>query len=156
MSPDLNNLIKGIYLFSNLNDVEIAKISAICRRESFPRGKLIFSEGDPGDKLYLITKGSVRVSKKIRAGKEQVLATLQAGDFFGEMALIDEGGRSADAWTEDASELISISKNDFATLIFREKDIATSLLWNIIRTLSSRLRETDEKLKNLVEFKIGI
>ena len=156
MALEYKKLLKRIYLFSNLNDKEIEKISAICKPESFPRGKLIFAEGNPGDKLYFIVKGSVRVSKKIRAGNEQVLATLQAGEFFGEMALIDEVGRSADVWAEDASELISISKNDFATLIFREKDIATSLLWNIIRTLSSRLRETDEKFKSLVEYKTGI
>jgi CRP/FNR family cyclic AMP-dependent transcriptional regulator len=156
MAADYKKLLKGVYLFSNLTDQEIQKIATICKPEGFPRGKLIFAEGNPGDKLYFIIKGSIRDSKKIRAGNEQVLATLQAGEFFGEMALIDEVGRSADAWAEEASELISISKNDFATLIFREKEIATSLLWNIIRTLSSRLRETDEKLKSMVEFKSGI
>jgi CRP-like cAMP-binding protein len=150
------SLLRGVYLFDNLNKEELEKIATICKQESFPRGKLIFSEGTPGDKLYLIIKGSVRVSKKLGAGEEQVLATLKPGDFFGEMALIDDVGRSADVWAEEFSELLSISKNDFATLIFREKDMATSLLWNIIRTLSRRLRETDEKLKSLVEFKSGI
>jgi CRP-like cAMP-binding protein len=156
MAPNYKKLLKGVYLFSSLTEQELQKIASICKPESFPRGKLIFAEGNPGDKLYFIIKGSIRVSKKIRAGNEQVLATLQAGEFFGEMALIDEVGRSADAWAEETSELISISKNDFATLIFREKEIATSLLWNIIRTLSSRLRTTDEKLKSMVEFKSGI
>jgi signal-transduction protein with cAMP-binding, CBS, and nucleotidyltransferase domain len=52
MIQDFKNLLKGIYLFSNLNEAEIEKISAICRRESFPQGKLIFAEGNPGDKLY--------------------------------------------------------------------------------------------------------
>lgn len=153
---DLKSHLKGIYLFESLNEEELARIATICKRETFPRGKLIFSEGTPGDKLYLIVKGSVRVSKKFLTDQEQILATLQPGDFFGEMALIDDQMRSADVWVEEPSELYSISKNDFATLIFREKEIATSLLWNIIRTLSQRLRETDNKLKSLVELKARI
>lgn len=155
-TKELKELLKRIYLFENLTDEELMRITAICKKETFPRGKLIFSEGTPGDKLYFIVKGSVRVSKKFLTDQEQILATLRPGDFFGEMALIDDQMRSADVWVEDPSELYSISKNDFATLIFREKEIATSLLWNIIRTLSQRLRETDEKLKSMVELKARI
>jgi CRP-like cAMP-binding protein len=77
---------------------------------------------------------------------EEALAVLKAGDYFGEMALIDDFPRSADARVHEACRLFVISKEHLQDLLFVDRDLAYDLLWNFVRTLSGRLRETNDKM----------
>jgi CRP-like cAMP-binding protein len=77
---------------------------------------------------------------------EEALAVLDAGDVFGEMALLDEAPRSADARAHESCVLLSITKERFEDLLFLQKDLAYEVLWNVIRTLIRRLRATNDKL----------
>ena len=77
---------------------------------------------------------------------EEALAILRAGDYFGEMALIDDFPRSADARVHEAARLFVIRKEDMEDLLFVDRDLAYDLLWNFVRTLSTRLRETNDKM----------
>ena len=77
---------------------------------------------------------------------EEALAVLESGDVFGEMALLDDAPRSADAHAHEACVLLSITKERFEDLLFLHKDLAYEVLWNVIRTLIRRLRATNDKL----------
>ncbi len=140
-------ILKGIYLFEDLTDEELVKISRILVNEKQPEGAFLFHEGDKGEKFYVILKGSVRISQAIRGAGEEALTILNAGDYFGEMALIDDSPRSADAIVHENSEFLVISKKDFDELLFFDKEIAYKMLWAFVRTLSRRLRETNDKIK---------
>ncbi len=140
-------LLKKIYLFKDLTNRELEKILKISKIEKYPANAVIFREGDRGDKFYVILKGKVRISKRVEGIGEEALAILGPGSFFGEMSLIDDFPRSADAITNEPTELLTISKEDFENLLFLDKDLAYSVLWAFLRTLSSRLRETNEKIK---------
>ena len=148
MNPEL---LKNIYLFEDLSQEEIAKVSEIIVSETFPEGHTLFKEGDKGDRFYIIRKGAVRISQIISGTGEEALTILEEGTYFGEMALIDDAPRSADAIIHTETELFAISKKDFEDLIFFDKDIAYKMLWAFVRTLSSRLRETNDKLKAFLQ-----
>jgi len=77
---------------------------------------------------------------------EEALAILKGGDYFGEMALIDDFPRSADARIHETARLFVISKEQLEQLLFIDRDLAYELLWNFVRTLSNRLRETNDKM----------
>ena len=139
--------LKNIYLFKELTNKELEKVLKIAKVEKYPANHVIFKEGDKGDKLYVILKGKVRISKQIEGIGEEALAILGPGSFFGEMSLIDDFPRSADAITNEPVELLTISRDDFENLLFLDKDLAYTILWAFLRTLSARLRETNEKIK---------
>jgi CRP/FNR family transcriptional regulator, cyclic AMP receptor protein len=135
-----------VALFADLPLVYLRRIAALGSEESFTRGSLIFKEGTAGDKLYLILTGSVRISRQVPGMGEEALAILKTGDYFGEMALIDEFPRSADALAHESCRLFVLSKDRVADLLFVDRDLAYDLLWTFVRTLSARLRETNDKM----------
>ncbi len=139
-------LLSHTDLFQGLTPEELGKISGISAQEAHPPGDVIFEEGDPGEKFYLIMKGEVRVSKMIPGVGEEALAVLQKGAYFGEMSLIDDQPRSAHAIVNKNAELLVIERDDFEKLLKSDKEIAYKLLWTFLRTISRRLRETNEKI----------
>jgi len=133
-------------IFSGLTPDALVLLADISREEEHPVGAVVFRQGDPGDRLYLIREGRVRISRDVPGIGEEALAILEAGDVFGEMALLDEAPRSADARAHERCELLSIPKDRFEDLLFMHKDLAYEVLWNVIRTLIRRLRATNDKL----------
>ncbi len=121
-------------------------LADIALEEAFPAGTTVFEHGTIGNKLYLILEGRVRISRSVSGMGEEALAVLDAGDVFGEMALLDDAPRSADAVAHDACLLLSITKERFEDLLYLHKDLAYEVLWNVIRTLIRRLRATNDKL----------
>jgi CRP-like cAMP-binding protein len=138
--------LREIYLFQNLSGRALFKVASLARTEEYGYGQRIFSEGDKGDRFYLIRDGKVRISKHIPGIGDEALAILEAGECFGEMALIDEAPRSADAIADKSCLLSVITREDFKTLLSSDKDLAHELLWAFVRTLSARLRETNAKM----------
>jgi len=139
--------LKKIPLFANLTNDHLAKVGAIATQKEFKANEKIFSEGDVGTEMYLIMKGRVRISKMVPGVGEEALAILEPGSYFGEMALIDDTPRSADATAHLAVTLSVVQKADLEELMFLHKDLAYELLWTFVRTLSARLRETNDKIK---------
>lgn len=133
-------------IFSGLTEEGLRLLSEIAVEESFPAGATVFRHGALGDKLYLILEGRVRISRSVSGMGEEALAVLDPGDVFGEMALLDDAPRSADAHAHEACVLLSITKERFEDLLFLHKDLAYEVLWNVIRTLIRRLRATNDKL----------
>ncbi len=138
--------LKKISLFETLLEPELEKIAKICRTEAAAGGSVIFKEGDPGDRCFVILRGEVRISKFIPNIGEEALAVLKPGDYFGEMALIDNFPRSAHAIANGDAELLSINKTDLDKILIMDRELGYKLLWVFTKTLSRRLRETNEKM----------
>jgi CRP-like cAMP-binding protein len=136
-------------IFATLSDDELAQVILIGRVVDFEPDRAIFSEGDAGAAFYLIEKGAVRISKMTPMG-EEALAILREGAFFGEMALFDDTPRSAHAIPhEGAARLIEFRISDLRELMERETALACKMLWALCRTLSARLRDTNDRFQSL-------
>jgi len=113
--------------------------------KQFPAGNVLFNEGDRGEEMFIIQSGRVKISKRIR-GVEKTLATLEKGEFFGEMAILNDKPRSATAETIDACEMLVIDRKTFDALIRGNVEIAV----RFIKRLADRLREANEQMEALM------
>ncbi len=139
--------LKKVALFESLLPDQLKLIANIVEETQVKPSTKVFADGDKADRFYFIVQGKVRISKHVPGIGEEALTILEPGDYFGEMALIDDDNRSADAITNTTCTLGSISKAAFDDLLFMHKDLAYDLLWTFVRVLSSRLRETNEKMR---------
>ncbi len=110
-----------------------------------PAGTMLFQEGDRGEEMYIIQSGKVKISKRLR-GVEKTLATLEKGEFFGEMAILNDKPRSAAAETVEDSDLLVIDRKTFDTLIRGNPEITI----RFIKRLADRLREANEQMEALM------
>ena len=143
------DVLSQVYLFRELTAREMEQVLSISREKKANKNEIIFREGDIGDAFYLIVTGSVRISTLVPGVGEEALTILREGEYFGEMALIDDAPRSASAIANDDTMLLYIGKDDFRKLLEQQTDIAYKLLWIFTKTLSARLRKTDEQLKSI-------
>lgn len=139
-------LLEKIPIFSGIAEVHLHRIAAIGTEEEHALGTTLFAEGDAGTKLYVVLAGAVRVSRMVPGMGEEALAVFKPGAYFGEMALIDEAPRSAHAIVHERARLFVIAKGDLEELLFVDRELAYELLWNFVRTLSRRLRESNDKM----------
>src|SRR5437899_727864 len=109
------------------------------------KGTRLFEEGDSGTEMYFVQQGKVRIEKQL-AGKPQTLAVMEKGDFFGEMAVIEQVPRTASAVVEEDAELLKIDAQNFEKLLQGNIEIAVRM----IRKYAARLRDTNEKLAIVV------
>lgn len=114
--------------------------------QTIAAGKIIFKEGDEGEHMHILQSGRVKVSKSI-AGKEQILAILEKGDFFGEMAIVNKVRRTATIITLDQVELLSFNRQGFLSMIEKNAKIAL----NIIDKLCRRLQNANVHIKHLAK-----
>ncbi len=146
MSTDVVESLGKVQLFSGIKPEGLRRVASICSEESYRLGDVVFREGDEGDKLYLLLEGKIRISREVSGMGEEALAVLGPGQAFGEMALIDDFPRSADARVHERCRLLVLSKDALEDLLFLDKDLAYEILWNFVRILSARLRETNDKM----------
>lgn len=137
-------MLKNISLFSSLNEQELAAIENVAIKKTFPKNTILFSTGDSTDALYVICEGKVKVTIDDNEGKEIILSMLGKGEYFGEMALLDDEPRSASVTTKETTQLLIISKNDFMD-IFSSNPIT----FNLLKDLVKRLREANKKIESL-------
>jgi CRP-like cAMP-binding protein len=145
---DLRPYLKNFELFEGLHDNDLAHVAQIARGARYRNGTRIMAEGEQGLTLYLIVKGQVRISKHVAGVGDEALAVLGEGQHFGEMSVLDGTVRSADAFAITDAALIAITREDLIGLLENDKELAYRILWSIVRTLSARLRETNEKLRS--------
>ena len=143
-------LLKNAQVFADLDDEELATVAEICSEQSFKFGEKIFKEGDPGNRLYIISEGEVRVSRDVPGSGEEVLAVLKPGACFGEMAVFDRSERSTDAIANVDCKLITITRADFEMLMDFNRDLAYKVLWSVVRLLCTRLRITNDNLRSFL------
>jgi len=133
-------LFEGHALFGILAPGDVDALLSRARFEHYPTGRLIFAKGSPGRSMMAVLSGSIRISTTAPNGREVVLAILNAGEIFGEMALLDGGERTANAIAMGDCDLLVIDQRDFIPFLKSRNDLCIGLL----RLLSQRLRRTDE------------
>ena len=141
------SVLKKVALFEGLTQGQLTKVASIAQARKFDGGAFLFREGDVGHEMYVIVEGRVRISKDVPGIGEEALAILEKGQYFGEMAVIDDNPRSADAIAHTPCTLWVIERTKLDQLMFTDKDLAYVLLWTFVRTPSERLRETGDKIK---------
>jgi CRP-like cAMP-binding protein len=113
--------------------------------KKIPPGTVLFHDGEKGEEMYIIQSGRVKISKRIR-GVDKTLATLEKGEFFGEMAILNDKPRSASAETVDECEMLVIDRKTFDTLLRSNVEIAI----RFIKRLADRLREANDQMESLM------
>lgn len=138
--------LRNIPLFTQLTEDEVTRITQVARERTYPKNSVILFEDDPGDALYVVLAGEVKVVLIGEDGREVILSMLRSGDFFGEMSLIDDQPRSAHVIATEDSNLLVLRRDEFRQCLERAPRIAQGLL----RALSRRLRRADDKIGGLV------
>lgn len=140
------DVLKRVPLFADLSAADLARFGEVTREREYPKNSVILFEDDPGDALYIVSTGQVKVVLIGEDGREVILSVLGDGDFFGEMSLIDDEPRSAHVIAMQDSHLLVLRRDDFQSQLEQHPKVALELL----RVLVQRLRRADEKIGGLV------
>lgn len=138
--------LKQVAIFADLATDDIRDLMAVAKRRTFRSGEVIFHRDDPGQVLYLINEGKVKICLISPDGQEISLAVLGVGEYFGEFALYDGLPRSADAIALEKVECYTLQRSDFHNAIMKNPKIAIQVL----EGLSKRLRNTDQMVEDLI------
>ena len=147
---DRLSILKHVPLFAELANAELEIVTAAARHKRYPRGSIIFHEGDRGDYLCVVLSGRVKVTLLGAQGRETIVRVLERLDFLGEMALIDEAPRSATVMAIEPAEVMEIARAPFITLMQQQPAIALKVMTQLARAL----RRTDEQIRTLSLFDV--
>jgi len=137
-------VLKRIPLFASLSDPDLQNLTSLLRRKLLGKGEILFQQGDEGTALYIIVQGRIRISLSRRLDNV-TLAILGQGEFLGEMALLDELPRSADAIALEDAQLYVLNRKDFLSFLSNNPHT----VYAILNSLSRRLRKTDDQLAEM-------
>lgn len=142
--------LRRVKILGGMNEAQLERFAQFVEVEKAPQWSLIVKQGEPGDTMYLILEGELRVRINVM-GRETILTTLGVGEFFGDISLFDEGPRSADVVANTDSLLVKISARAFDKLAKEAPDVATPFLRAIGRTLSARIRADNKRVTGTVQ-----
>lgn len=133
-------------IFENLSDHELSEVARLTHERNFKTNEHVFKKLAPAEGMYVIINGAVEI---IDPDSKMTFASLETGDFFGELALLDEEPRSASALATQSSTLIGFFRTDLLTLMKRSPELGNKVLLNLSRVLGERLRRTNQELTNV-------
>jgi CRP/FNR family transcriptional regulator len=142
----MDGVLATVPLFAALEDDTAALLASALTTRTVLRGHVVFSEGDTGDRLFVVLDGKVKISRAALDGRENLLAVLGPGEMFGELSLFDPGSRTATATAITECTLASLDHDDLRPLLLQQPAVAVQLL----RALAQRLRRTNEAMADLV------
>ena len=147
--PDVEVPLQAFALFAGLSADEIAYLARLLERQELARGTVVIREGDAGDRMFLLGRGAVRIvaTDRHEAGREHRIATISAGALFGEQAIIGGGPRTADAIADTDVVVHVLTQATLAEIAGNRPDLAASLMANLAKLLSERLRLTTFALR---------
>ena len=143
----LSQFLRQVPLFDCLGEAELEALAELTVTRSFDKGQFIIMAEEPGDSLFIIRSGQVKVSLIHEDGKEFILSLLGEGEVFGELSLLDDQPRSANVTAMAPTELVMLQRANFRALMTRIPQIAVSLL----EELAQRLRRTDDQVEGLLQ-----
>lgn len=143
-TPAIDALMQ-VPFFTTLGKEEAQALAQRLVVRRFGVDQIIFHHGDPGGLLYIITSGKVKISHSLPDGQEALLAILGIGDFFGELALLDDAPRSATAEAMETTETLTLHRDDFIDHIGRNPDFA----YHVLRTLTKRIRHLNDQISDV-------
>ncbi|MEP6760052.1 MAG: Crp/Fnr family transcriptional regulator [Sporichthyaceae bacterium] len=133
-------------LFAALDDDAAAALRSCMNETRVARGRTLFNEGDPGDALYVVTEGKIKLGRSAPDGRENLLAILGPGEMFGELSLFDPGPRTATATAVTDTTVLGLGHDDLQSWLTGRPEVASHLLG----ALAQRLRRTNEAMADLV------
>lgn len=139
------NLLQSVNLFYDLNEKELGYIADKMVSRKYENGNYIFLEDSEGEQCFFVGEGSVKVTRLSKDGREVILAMLNAGDFFGEMSLLDGESRSANVIALEDTEVLTLNRKDFLVVLHDYPQIAIQLL----KEMAGRLRKSDRHIASL-------
>jgi len=143
--------LRRIKILGGMTDEQLERFAQFVEVEKVPQWSVIVKQGDPGDSMYFILEGELRARLNVM-GQETILATLGAGDFFGDISLFDHGPRSADVVANSDCLVVKITAEGFDKLAKEAPEIATPFLRAVGRTLSARIRTDNKRYGDSVKF----
>jgi CRP/FNR family cyclic AMP-dependent transcriptional regulator len=146
MAATTADFLATVPLFRSLVPTEVTAFAQMAREKSYPKGSVILFEDDPGDSLFVVRAGRVKVVLVAEDGREVILGILGVGEHFGELSLIDDQPRSAHVVAMEESTLLVLRREDFRRRVEQSPQVA----WALLLELSRRLRRADEKIGSLV------
>ena len=138
-------------LLQGLTGGLLARLAAVVRTVEVAAGQPVFGHGDDDDELFLVRCGAVHILLPLEPGRRHHLATIGRGDFFGELAFLDRGRRSADAEARTPTELYAVSRERFDQVLADEPELRAEVFVRLARSIADRLRHTDLQLRRLEE-----
>ena len=148
--------LRNVPIFTDLSDSDLNRIASKMVSRDYEKGQMILLEESTGETFFIITSGTVKVTRLSDDGREVILALLGESDFFGEMSLLDGEGRSANIVANEDAEVMTLSRRDFLECLETYPKIAIALL----EELAVRLRKSDQQIESLSlsdsEQRIGI
>jgi len=134
--------LKHIAVLQAMDDEALSRLGAALEEKDYADGETVFAEGDPGDSMYFIAEGCIRIEKRAQSTSavHKTLTVLEAGDYFGEMALLDQKPRSAAAVASGGAKILRLSKAAFDEMQSKSSAAGLSVLFAMIRTSSERIR----------------
>jgi CRP/FNR family cyclic AMP-dependent transcriptional regulator len=138
-------MLEQVEIFRGLSEVELEALAESSTRRTFPKNTVVIHENDPADSLFVIESGKVKVYCSDKNGKEFIMNTQGAGDYFGELALLDDSVRSASVRTVEKSTFSIVYKEDFNRVLDEHPNIARQLISN----LAARVRKLTADVKSL-------
>ena len=140
------DVLAGAPLFAALEPDAATALRSCMTEVTVDRGRTLFNEGDPGDRLYVVTEGKIKLGRTAPDGRENLLAILGPGEMFGELSLFDPGPRTATATAVTDATLVGVGHDDLQPWLTGRPEVAAHLL----RALAQRLRRTNEAMADLV------
>lgn len=142
----ITSTLHSVSIFSRLRDEDVEQLATGVRSRTYPKKSVIIFQDDPGDALYLIASGRVKIVLTAEDGREVILSTREKGDSFGEISLIDDEPRAAHVIAMENSELLILHRDHFQRCVEEIPGIALGVL----RSMCVRLREADSLIGGLV------
>jgi CRP-like cAMP-binding protein len=142
---EIANFLRTVPLFNKLDDTELQRFAELTREKSYPKGSVILFEDDPGDSLFIVRDGRVKVVLVGEDGREVILGVLGPGEHFGELSLIDEQPRSAHVIAMEDTNVLVLRSDDFR----RRVESNPAVAWVLMQELSRRLRRADGTIHGL-------
>lgn len=137
-------------VFEGLSRDDLQRVGACCELRVMTEGTTVFIENMPGESLFIVKKGSIRVSRMFAEADEKTLLVLGPGEVFGEMAVIDGLSRSATARVAEDAELISLSQTSFKKLAQDYPDTSLKILMNLFRVFVKRVRDAQDEYREML------
>ena len=152
----LAEFLEDVPVFKGLKNETLSEIEKLCSIKNYPKGSMIILEEEYGDKVFIVKKGTIKITRVNDEGKEVILALLGSTEIFGEMAILDGEVRSANALAQENCELITFASTDFINLLKNYFEVSFALMGE----LAKRLRKSDMQIEALslsdAEHRIGV
>jgi CRP-like cAMP-binding protein len=143
-------------VFAGLSAEDVVRFQSGCRMVTLAPGESLFSEGDDGDRVYIVRSGRVRITKAISLDSRKTLAVVGVGGVFGELAMVDAEPRSASAEAIERTEVLELGREQFERLIREAPELGAKILGRFAAALAERLRVTNELLRDTIAWGLDV